>query len=62
VPTGDAAPLDLLAGLAPANPPPGSFIGGAPTRRDIGRDIAGERHRQRAPGAARDLKAFVTCI
>jgi hypothetical protein len=32
VPTSDALPIDVLAGLEPASPAPGSFVGGAPLR------------------------------
>ena len=35
VPTSEAPPADVLAGLPPANPPPGSFVGGAPIRQAI---------------------------
>lgn len=31
-PPGGASPAELLSGLAPAMPPPGSFVGGAPLR------------------------------
>ncbi len=35
VPTSDTPPADVLAALPPANPPPGSFVGGAPIRQAI---------------------------
>lgn len=35
VPTGAASPAEVLAGLAPADPPPGSFVGGAPVGRAL---------------------------
>ena len=35
VPTSEAPPADVLAGLPPANPPPGSFVGGAPIRQAL---------------------------
>lgn len=58
------AKIVMNQGLATTKPAPilGQRWSPAWCRRDIGRDIAGERHRQRAPGAARDLEAFVTCI